>query len=258
MTTLAFRRPWRIVQRNVRAYRRFWTAFVSGFVEPVLYLFAIGVGVGVLAGDVVGPSGEPVPYRQFIAPAMLAVAAMNAVVFDATFNFFFKFKYARTFDAILATPVAIRDLIRGEMAWSLLRSSIYGAIFVATMLAFGLVRSWWAILAVPVAILVGFGFAGVGFAATTFMRSFIDFDYVSVFMIPLFLFSATFFPLSTYPRPLQLVVAAFPLYHGVELLRGLLGGDVHLGLLGHAAYFVAMGLAGLALVQARLEALLVR
>lgn len=256
ITSMALRRPLRIVERNARTYRRFWTAFVSGFVEPVLYLFAIGVGVGALAGEVTGPSGEPVPYREFIAPAMLAVAAMNGVVFDATFNFFFKFKYARTFDAILATPIGVRDLLRGELVWSLLRAAIYAGIFLATMLAFGLVRSWWAVLAVPAAMLIGFGFAGAGYAATTFMRSFVDFDYVNMFLIPMFLFSATFFPLAQYPDAVQVIVQLTPLYQGVVIERALVLGEVEASLLLNAGYLLVMGSVGMRIAGRRMRNLL--
>ena len=251
----AMRRPWRIVERNLLAYRRSWLVFVSGFVEPVFYLFAIGVGVGALAGDVSGPDG-PIPYRLFVAPGMLAVSAMNGVVFDATFNFFFKFKYAKTYDAMLATPVGVRELIRGEMAWSLLRAATYALIFLATMLAFGLVESWWAILAVPAAVLIGFAFAGAGFAATTFMRSFVDFDYVNVFIIPLFLFSATFFPLSQYPSAVQVIVRLTPLYQGVAIERGLVLGDVRWSLLANVAYLVVMGAVGMRIAARRMGRLL--
>ena len=256
MTIAALRRPLRVVERNAHAYRRFWTAFVTGFIEPLLYLFAIGVGVGALAGEVTGPGGDAIPYREFIAPAMLAVAAMNGVVFDATYNFFFKFKYARTFDAILATPIGVRDLLRGELIWSLLRASVYAVIFLATMVALGLVQSWWAVLAVPAALLIGFAFAGAGYAATTFMRSFVDFDYINVLLIPLFLFSATFFPLQEYPGAVQVIVQLTPLYQGVVIERALVLGEVGPGLLVNVAYLVVMGAVGMRIATRRMRRLL--
>ena len=102
------RRPVRIVERNALAYRRIWYVFLTGFAEPVLYLLSIGVGVGRLVGDLPGPGGHPVPYQTFVAPGLLAAAAMNGAIFDTTFNFFVKFKYAHTYDAMLATPLTRR------------------------------------------------------------------------------------------------------------------------------------------------------
>jgi lipooligosaccharide transport system permease protein len=246
----------RVVERNLRAYRRSWLQFATGIVEPLLFLLSIGVGVGGLVGDLPGPAGRPVPYEQFVAPGMLAIAAMNGAIFDTTYNFFVKLKYAKTYDAMLATPLSTSDVARGEVLWSLGRGGIYAACFLAVTLVLGLVTSWWAVLAIPVAVLIGFGFAGAGLGATTFMRSFVDFDYVSLAITPLFLFSATFFPLGRYPRALELVVQATPLYQGVTLSRAVLCGAVHVGLLWNAVYLALMGWAGLQIATRRLDRLL--
>jgi lipooligosaccharide transport system permease protein len=250
------RRAFRVVERNARTYVRMWPAFLSGFLEPVFYLFSIGIGVGALVGDLPGPGGRPVAYDVFVAPAMLATSAMNGTVFDTTFNFFFKFKYAKTFDGMLATPLGVRDLVRGEVTWALLRALMYATVFLATMWAMDLIPSAWAVLALPAALLIGFGFAGAGMGLTTFMRSFVDFDYVQLAIVPLFLFSATFFPLSEYPTALGWVVRCSPLYQGVALERALVLGDVSPVLLLHAAYLAAMGLIGLRVAGRRLGALL--
>lgn len=245
----------RVVERDYLAYRRMWLVFISGFAEPVLFLLSIGVGVGQLVGTVhVG--GETVSYREFVAPALLAISAMNGAVFDTTFNFFFKYKYSKSFDAMLATPLGIRDVAIGELAWALSRGTIYSAAFFVLLLAFGLVSSWWGVLALPAAVLIGFGFAGAGMAATTWMRSFVDFDYVNIVLIPLFLFSATFFPISQYPTGLQIVVRCTPLYQGVALERALVLGDVHWTLLVHVAYLALMGVVGLRIAGRRLARLL--
>ena len=143
--------------------------------------------------------GHTVSYDEFVAPGLLAMSAMSGALLDATFNFFVKYKYTKVYDAVLATPIGTGDLAVGEVVWSLLRGAIYSTFFLLTMLVFGLVSSWWAVLAAPVAVLIGFAFAGAGLAATTWMRSFLDFDYVNLAIVPLFLFSATFFPLSRYP-----------------------------------------------------------
>jgi lipooligosaccharide transport system permease protein len=248
-------RPWRLVERNVLAYRRTWYIFISGFLEPVLFLLSIGIGVGKLVGDVhVG--GQLVPYREFVAPGLLAVAAMNGSLLDTTFNFFVKMKYSHTYDGVLATPLSPRDVAVGEITWALLRGAIYSGAFLLTMLAFGDVRSGWAVLALPGAVAIGFGFAGVGLAATTFMRSFVDFDYVNMAMIPLYLFSATFFPLSTYPAALQAIVRCTPLYQGVVLERALVLGDLHWTLVVNLCYLLAMGFAGLRVASRRIGRLL--
>ncbi len=249
------RRPWRLVERNVLAYRRIWYIFLSGFVEPLFFLLSIGIGVGHLVGDLrIG--GHVVDYRTFVAPGLLATTAMNGALLDTTFNFFAKYKYAHTYDGVIATPLGTRDIALGEVTWALLRGATYSTGFLVTMAAFGDIASWWAVLALPVAVLIGFAFAGAGLGATTFMRSFIDFDYVNMAMIPLFLFSATFFPLSRYPGGLQVVIRCTPLYQGVVLERSLVVGDVHWTLLVHAAYLAAMGAAGLWVATRRLGLLL--
>ena len=152
----------RVVERNVLAYRRMWLAFVTGLFEPLLYLLSIGIGVGGLVGKVPGPGGQPIPYDQFVAPGLMAAAAMNGAVLDTTFNFFFKFKYAHTYDAMLATPLEVGDIAQGELTWALIRGAIYSAAFLLTMLVLGLVGSWWAVLALPAAALIAFGVRGCG------------------------------------------------------------------------------------------------
>jgi lipooligosaccharide transport system permease protein len=251
-----FVRPARVVERNIVAYRRMWRIFMTGFGEPLLYLFAIGIGVGQLVGDVAGPGGRPIAYEDFVAPGLMAASAMNGAIFDATFGFFFKFKWAHTFEAMLATPLGVGDVASGELVWCLLRGTTYSGAFLVIMWAMGLVASPWAVLALPVAMLIGFAFAGAGMAATTWMRSFVDFDKINLAMMPLFLFSATFFPLSRYPGPLQGFVQWTPLYQGVALIRSLTLGDVHWDLLRHVLYLVVMGAIGLTITSRRLGRLL--
>ena len=246
----------RVVERNALAYRRQWIIFLTGFTEPFLYLLSIGIGVGKLVGAIPIGGGRTVSYEEFVAPALLAASAMNGSIIDTTFNFFAKFKYMHTYDAMLSTPLEVRDLARGEVAWALMRGAIYAAAFLLTMVGFGLVSSWWAVLAVPAAVLIGFGFAGAGLGATTFMRSFTDFDYINLAIFPLFLFSATFFPLSRYPDWLQWVVRCTPLYQGVVLERSLVLGQVHWSLVLNAVYLVVLGAVGLRVAGKRLVGLL--
>lgn len=255
VTLLGTRRALRVVERNGRTYLRMWPVFITGFFEPVLYLFSIGIGVGSLVGRLPGPHG-PVDYEQFVAPAMLATAAMNGCVFDTTFNFFFKFKYAKTFDGMLATPLGVGDVVRGELTFALLRSLLHSMVFLATMAAMGLTPSAWSLAALPAAGLIGFGFAGAGMGLTTYMRSFFDFDYVQLAIMPLFLFSATFFPLERYPGAVEVLVQLTPLYQGVAMTRALVLGDPSPGLLLHAAYLLAMGGLGLRVASRRLGRML--
>jgi lipooligosaccharide transport system permease protein len=246
-----------IVVRSTLASRRVWLAVVSGFFEPVFFLVAMGQGLGSLVGTVLGPAGQPLSYAAFIAPGLLAASAMNGVVYDTTFNFFLKLKYAKLYDAMLTTPLGPVDIALGEIGWALIRGGMYAAGFLGVMLAAGLIFSPWALLALPAVLFVAFAFAAVGIAATTFMRSWQDFDLVQLAVLPMFLFSATFFPLSVYPPALQWLVQAFPLYHAVALMRGLTTGVVGVSVLEHAAYFVVAAL-GIVLASRRLDALLLR
>jgi lipooligosaccharide transport system permease protein len=235
----------RLIERHARAYGRAWLVFVSGIFEPLFYLLSVGIGLGVLIGKVPGPGGQPIPYREFVAPGLLAVSSMNGAMYDSTFNVFFRLKYAKLYDAVLATPMRPGQVALGEIGWALLRGTIYAMAFTLVMLALGLVHSAWAVLDVPVAVLIGFAFAAIGMTGTTYMKSWQDFDYVILASLPLFLFSATFYPLSVYPRPLQLIIEFTPLYQGVVLLRALTLGVVGPDLLWRAAYLAVLGLVGL-------------
>ncbi len=245
----------RIVERNTVAYKRLWGAYATGLLEPLFFLFSIGLGVGALVGDIETPVGS-VPYDVFVAPGLLAASAMNGATLDTTFNFFVKFKYIRTYDGMLATPLRPPDIAAGEVLWSLLRGGIYGAAFLATMVVMGLVLSWWAVLALPAAVLIGFAFAGAGLGASTYMRSWLDFDFINLVILPLFLFSATFFPISEYPPALQWVVRVSPLYQGVALERSLILGEIRWSLLVNVVYLAMMGTIGLWVAGRRLAKLL--
>lgn len=251
-------RAWLLVERNLLVYRRLWLLIVSGFFEPLFYLFSVGIGIGKLVGHVT-IGGHAVDYTAFVAPALLAASAMNGAIYDATMNVFFKLKYAKLYDAVLSTPVGPGDVALGEITWAQLRGLSYSVAFLVVMAAMGLIGSWWAVLALPAAMLIGFAFAAVGMAATSFMRSWQDFEFVQLAILPMFLFATTFYPLSTYPRGLQIVVECTPLYHSVELVRSLTTGiGMGVGLLVHVAYLVVMALAGLAVTARRLDALLLR
>ena len=244
-----------LIERNVLVYRRTFGVIFSGFFEPLFYLLGIGFGLGALIGTVQGPTG-PISYQLFIAPALMATSAMNGAVYDSTINVFFKLHFQRTYDGVLATPLGVVDVAVGEIAWALIRGTLYAIGFIVVMVALGLVASPLAILAVPAAMLIGFAFAAVGMAATTFMRKIQDFDLLNLVQVPLFLFSATFFPLSTYPPALQTIVQLTPLYHGIALIRELTLGTIGSGTLVHVVYLLVMGAIGLAICSRRLGYLL--
>ncbi len=249
------RRARRVVERNILHYRRGWIYLVSGFFEPFFYLLSIGVGLNHLVGPL-PVDGHLVPYTVFVAPGLLASSAMNGAVFDSTFNIFFKLKISHVYDAILSTPLSTTDVAVGELSWSLLRGAIYSSAFLCVMAALGYVATPWVVLCLPGAVLISFAFSAVGMAGTTYMRSWQDFDMISLGIIPLFLFSAIFFPLSVYPEWLQVVVRCTPLYQGVALLRGLDLGAFSWSLLGHVAYLLVMGVVGLKITIKRLALLL--
>jgi lipooligosaccharide transport system permease protein len=245
-----------LVERNARAYRHLWVLLISGLGEPLFYLLSIRVGLGALVGPVAGPGGHLVSYTQFVAPALLATSSMNGAVYDSTFNVFHKLKYSKVYAAALATPLRPGDVAFGEITWALGRGLLYAIAFLLVLTVMGLVHSAWLLLAVPAAVLIGFAFAGMGMAATTYMRSWKDFDFVILATLPMFLFSTTFYPLSVYPRALQIVVECTPLYQAVTLLRGFSLGIVGPAMFISAAYLGVMGLAGLYVAGRRIRRLL--
>ena len=248
----------RLIERHARAYRHSWLMLASGVFEPLFYLLSIGVGIGALVGHVVGPNGQAIDFTSFVAPGLLATSSMNGAVMDSTYNVFFRLKYAKLYDSALATPMRSGDVALGEIGWALIRGGLYAISFLVVMLCMGLVHSGWAVFALPAALLIGFAFAGAGMAATTFMTSWQHFEYVLLATLPMFLFSTTFYPLGVYPRGLQIVVEATPLYQGVELLRGLTLGVIEPGLLWRVAYLALMGAVGLYVAGRRIARLLLK
>ena len=258
---LAIARPMRMVERNTLVYRRTFLVIFSGFFEPLFYLFSMGFGVGALIGNVPLSNGTSVPYAVFVAPALLASSAMNGAIYETSNNFFYKLKYAKLYDAIISTPMSLADVARGEVMWALLRGSLYAIGFLAVIVVLGLaglglVSSPLGLLAFPAAMVVGFAFAGAGMAATTFIRKWRDFDYLQLAIMPMFLFSGTFYPIDAYPPALQAFVQATPLYRGVHLIRALTTGTPDAVLLIDVVYLLAMGTIGLAITSRRLGKLL--
>jgi lipooligosaccharide transport system permease protein len=246
-----------LFERNLMVYRRSWMIIFSGVFEPLFYLFSMGIGLGHFVGKVPGPGGRLVDYASFIAPALLASAAMNGAVYDAS-NVFWKMKYAKVYDSVLSTPIGPVDVAVGETAWALFRGFLYAISFMVVAGSMGLIESVWGLLALPGAVLIGFAFAGIGVAAATFMRNWQDFELIALVQLPMFLFSATFFPISTYPEAIQWVVRCSPLYHAIQLLRALNLGTVGWAQVLNVVYLVALGVLGLLIAQRRIGKLLLK
>ncbi len=248
--------PGAVVQRGLIAARSSsWVVVLSGFFEPVFFLLSMGIGLGALVGDVETAQGITVPYAAFIAPALLAVSAMNGAIYDSTWNVFFKLNYGKLYEGMLSTSLGPLDVALGEILYALLRGLAYATGFMIIMQLIGLNLSWTAVLALPAVLLIAFGFASLGMAVTSYMKTFQQMDWINFVMLPMFLFSATFYPISVYPGWVQQIVMALPLWHGVELIRGLTTGILSAGMLWHVLYYAVMIAVGLVFTTKRLRAL---
>lgn len=232
-----------------------WWIVITGAFEPIFYLLSLGLGLGGLIGSVTDSSGNEIPYAAFIAPALLAVSAMNGAIYDSTWNVFFKMHFARLFQGMLATRLGPLDVALGEISLALLRGAAYGVTFLLVMQALGLNLGWSAFLALPAIVLIAFGFASIGMGITSYLKTFQQMDVIPLILLPMFLLSATFFPISVYPEPVQWFIMALPLWHGVELVRGLTTGVLTVAMLGHVAYYLGMIALGLIFTTRRLRAL---
>jgi len=251
------RRAVSVMERNVATLRSaYWVVMVSGFLEPLLYLFSIGIGVGALVGDLPLPGGRVVPYAEFVAPAMLASSAMTGALSETTFNFFGKMKFMRLYDGILATPVRPIEVALGELAWAMVRGNIYAAAFLVVMALMDLTTWSRALAAFPATVFVGFAFGALGMAASTYLRSWQDFDLISTVQFALFLFSGTFVPVQVYPVALRWLVEVTPLYRSVDLIRGISTGAFGWSQAADLLYLAALFAVGLAVAARRMERLL--
>ena len=258
----AWARVWRarrLVQRNILVYRHQWIIIVSGAFEPVFYLVGIGLGLGAIIQTVELADGRLVAYAAFVGPALVASAAMNGAVFETIFNVFFKLNYAKTYDGVLATPMGISEIAIGELLWALMRSTLYAVAMFVLMLLMGLILSPLGILMIPAALLTAAAFAAAGLAGTSYLRTVNDFDIpLGLIVMPMFLFSGTFFPITVLPEWLQTIITFTPLYHGIELIRGLSTGMVGAVQLVNLAYLVAFFAICLWIAMRRMERKLVK
>ncbi|MCK9277773.1 MAG: ABC transporter permease [Methanoculleus sp.] len=215
-----------ITGRVQSVWRRNWDAFlrtyrvnfIPPFVEPVLYLLALGFGLGTYIEAVDG-----IPYPVFIAPALVSISVMYSSFFECTYSSFVRMYYQKTFDAIIATPVSIDEVIAGEMLWGATRGMIYATLMLPVLLLFGVVTMPSSLLLIPFAYLAGLLFAGIGMCFTAITPSIDALNYPAfLFITPMFLFSGTFFPLDLLPQPIQyFALAALPLTHVVSINRAI-------------------------------------
>ena len=248
-----------ILERSLVALKSSnWFPVVSGFLEPLLYLFSFGYGVGTLIGDIQVSNGQVVSYAMFIAPGLLATSAMNGAIYDSTWNVYFKLHEGKIYHGMLATSLGPLDVALGEILTALLRGFAYAVGFMAVATPMGLIPSWWGVLAIPAAVLIAFGFASIGMAITSYFKSYQQMGLINISLLPIFLFSGSFYPLSVFPDWAQIVIKTLPLWHAIEMIRNLTLGIINFSLLGHIAYFLVMIVVGLFFTTKRLNALFMR
>ena len=248
-----------ILERSLVALKSSnWFPVVSGFLEPLLYLFSFGYGVGTLIGDIQVSNGQVVSYAMFIAPGLLATSAMNGAIYDSTWNVYFKLHEGKIYHGMLATSLGPLDVALGEILTALLRGFAYAVGFMAVATPMGLIPSWWGVLAIPAAVLIAFGFASIGMAITSYFKSYQQMGLINISLLPIFLFSGSFYPLSVFPDWAQIIIKTLPLWHAIEMIRNLSLGIINISLIGHIAYFLVMIVVGLFFTTKRLNALFMR
>ncbi len=218
-------RPTSVLERSWISFKSSaWFAIVSGFLEPVLYLFSFGYGVGKLVGNVSLANGSVVTYAMFIAPGLLATSAMNGAIFDTTWNVYFKMHESKTYNAMLSTSLGPLDVALGEIAWAVLRGVIYSIGFMLVVTPLGLIPSWWGVLAIPAAALIAFAFASIGMAITSYFKSYQQLGLIEVFLLPIFLFSGSLFPIEILPNWANLIIKISPLWHAIRIINSIFYG----------------------------------
>lgn len=229
-------RALRVWQRNFSVYRKTWKiSFLPPLIEPMLYILAFGLGLAVMVGEL-QMNGRSIPYTTFIAPALVAVAIMYNAFFETTYNSFVRMYYQKTFDALLATPLNLEEIILGEILWAATKAVIATALMGTVLSVCGLFDFPGALLLLPLALLGGLFFAALGMVCTALSPGIETFNLpIFLFITPMFLFSGTFFPLQNLPAWAQGVAQVLPLTHLVALARGcalhLWAADLWLGLI---------------------------
>jgi lipooligosaccharide transport system permease protein len=230
------RRTWKVWRRDGKTFMKTYRSnFIPPLIEPILYLVAFGVGLGLFVSPIGGVS-----YIKFLAPALIAISMMNAAFFECTFGSFVRMYYQKTFDAIIATPLNIDEVIMGELLWGATKSTIYTTIVLGVVAAFGLVTSTFAVLVIPFSFLAGLLFGGLGMIFTALSPKIDTLSYpTSLYITPMMLISGTFFPISALPLLIQqFSYALLPLIHVVDITRALTLGDFNTNLLFSLAWII--------------------
>lgn len=219
-TALLTRRLWRVWLRNFVVYQRIWKVnFLTPLLEPLFYILAFGLGFGGLLDDLTY-GGRRLGYTAFIAPALIATAVMWNAFFETTYASFVRMYYQKTFDAMLATPLSLDEVIVAEVAWSATKSAGAAAIMLTVLGVLGFINFPMGLMVIPAAFLGGIAFGGIGMLFTGLVPSIDMFNLpIFLFVTPMFLFSGTFFPVSNLPAWASVAAQIFPLYHLVELMR---------------------------------------
>jgi lipooligosaccharide transport system permease protein len=238
----------RVWARDARVFSHIWKgALLPLFFDPLFYLVSLGFGLGTYLASING-----VPYKEFIAPGLCASAVMWAASFETTWNAYYKMDESRQYDAVLATPVEVEDLVLGELLWAATRALVYGTAFLIVVAALGLLGSWWAIAIPPFLLLGGACFAACGLAFTSLIPKMDYFTfYFTLFITPMFVFGGIFYPYDRLPDWAQSLAWLTPLYHLVNIARGLATGPTAAGVLGDAAWLLVVTAAIFFLVPAR-------
>lgn len=215
---MKLRRAFRVWQRHAKVYTKLYLSSLTlNFVEPILYLTAMGLGIGAFVESVDG-----VPYISFIAPGIVAYSSMFAASGECTYGTFVRMNFQKTFDAILATPVNLTDLVMGEMLWGATKSMLYGTVIVAAIAAMGLVDSWLVLAVIPVLFISGLLFSELAVIFTALAPGIDYFNYYFTLVItPMFLFAGVFFPLHNLPPLVEKIAFFTPLYHLVNITRAM-------------------------------------
>jgi lipooligosaccharide transport system permease protein len=232
------RRTFRVWQRNRKVFvKTFRINFLPPLLEPLLYLLSLGYGLGIFVTQINGVS-----YPRFIAPALLAISIMNAGFFETTYASYVRMYFQKTFDAIIATPLSIEEVITGEILWGATRSLINATIMLPVLVVFGVVDLPLSLVILPFALLAGFLFASIGMCFTALTPNIDTLNLPTfLFITPMFLFSGTFFPLTILPVPIQVFAnAVLPLTHVVKIARMLTLSQVNAGILVSLAWITAV------------------
>jgi len=229
------RQAFRVWQREVSVYKYVYkSTIVSNLMDPLVYLVALGFGLGAFVSRIQG-----MPYIQFIAPGLISSSIMSAATFETTINTFVRIHFDRVYEAMMATPVTVEDIVVGEIMWAMTRSTIYATVMLGVVAALGLTHSWYAIFVPFLGAMGGMMFAILGLTYTSLLKSIDQVNfYFTLFITPLFLFSGVFYPIDALPEIVKTIAFLSPLYHLVEIIRPLVIGKIGFGVVVHLVWII--------------------